>query len=359
MSEKGKTSRSKITDYYKLLDINKDATKEQVQKAFMTQALLWHPDKAEDDEEREEFTKIYQDLQYAYRILSNDESRKMYADSQQNTYDTLKTQNRDTTYHQTDDFTKVTASGREFDTDSFLSSFNKTRDEKEQEALNALNDSVGKKPVTETDYQKLLSQRREQEESISTHNVFGSEKFDSNAFNHAFEFMKAKDESNALEEYHGTPLSMFSTGGLVEDDPLSGTNFNNGFSFSNTGNDLMKGISSNPDSSFDMSQFKDMGHYGSDVAMTADEMDSRIAAINGDRERLKVLKEDQFSTEPTEIEKMYSGLFQPVEIESIEAPTHESKQDHESESTDKSSKGEPVAGTNNLMKKIIKLKSKN
>lgn len=37
--------KSKRKDYYKILNVTKDADDDQIKKAYKKQALLWHPDK--------------------------------------------------------------------------------------------------------------------------------------------------------------------------------------------------------------------------------------------------------------------------------------------------------------------------
>ncbi len=62
-------------DYYKLLGVDKKATKEEIKKAFRKLAMKYHPDKNKDDKQAEEkFKKINE----AYAVLSNDEKRKQY-----------------------------------------------------------------------------------------------------------------------------------------------------------------------------------------------------------------------------------------------------------------------------------------
>jgi len=62
-------------DYYKLLGVNKKATKDEIKKAFRKLAMKYHPDKNKDNKEAEEkFKKINE----AYAVLSNDEKRKQY-----------------------------------------------------------------------------------------------------------------------------------------------------------------------------------------------------------------------------------------------------------------------------------------
>jgi len=62
-------------DYYKLLGLDKKATKEELKKAFRKLAMKYHPDKNKDDKQAEEkFKKINE----AYAVLSNDDKRKQY-----------------------------------------------------------------------------------------------------------------------------------------------------------------------------------------------------------------------------------------------------------------------------------------
>ena len=90
---------NKYTDYFHLLDVDQDTGKEGIKKAFMTKALLFHPDKAKTAAEKKSFTKIYEDLQNAYRILTNDSSRRQYLDANRKTNLDLVREERDVTYH--------------------------------------------------------------------------------------------------------------------------------------------------------------------------------------------------------------------------------------------------------------------
>jgi DnaJ-class molecular chaperone len=59
-------------DLYKILDVNKDASKEQIKKAYKRKAKKVHPDinKGRDEE--------FKELAIAHRILTDDESRARY-----------------------------------------------------------------------------------------------------------------------------------------------------------------------------------------------------------------------------------------------------------------------------------------
>ena len=62
-------------DYYKLLNIEKNATDEEIKKAYKKMALLYHPDKNQGNEEAcEKFKEIAE----AYNILINKDKRSQY-----------------------------------------------------------------------------------------------------------------------------------------------------------------------------------------------------------------------------------------------------------------------------------------
>lgn len=64
-------------DYYKILGVDKSATKEVIKKAYRKLAKEYHPDKTKGDKALEEKFKAVSE---AYQVLSNDENRKKYDD---------------------------------------------------------------------------------------------------------------------------------------------------------------------------------------------------------------------------------------------------------------------------------------
>ena len=62
-------------DYYEVLGVSKEATKEEIKKAYRKQALKYHPDKNPGDKKAEE---NFKEAASAYEVLSNDEKRARY-----------------------------------------------------------------------------------------------------------------------------------------------------------------------------------------------------------------------------------------------------------------------------------------
>ncbi|MDP4222722.1 MAG: molecular chaperone DnaJ [Bacteroidota bacterium] len=62
-------------DYYEVLGVPKNATKEEIKKAYRKQALKYHPDKNPGDKKAEE---KFKEAAAAYEVLSNDEKRARY-----------------------------------------------------------------------------------------------------------------------------------------------------------------------------------------------------------------------------------------------------------------------------------------
>ena len=62
-------------DYYEVLGVSKEATKEQIKKAYRKSALQHHPDKNPGDKKAEE---KFKEAAEAYEVLSNDEKKARY-----------------------------------------------------------------------------------------------------------------------------------------------------------------------------------------------------------------------------------------------------------------------------------------
>lgn len=66
--------KSYTTDYYKLLGVQPNASKQEISKAYRKIALQNHPDKTSNSERHKLFNKAVE----AYEILSDDQKRKNY-----------------------------------------------------------------------------------------------------------------------------------------------------------------------------------------------------------------------------------------------------------------------------------------
>ncbi|MDX9881847.1 MAG: molecular chaperone DnaJ [Prolixibacteraceae bacterium] len=62
-------------DYYEILEISKNATAEEIKKAYRKKALQYHPDKNPNNKEAEE---KFKEAAEAYEVLSNPEKRSRY-----------------------------------------------------------------------------------------------------------------------------------------------------------------------------------------------------------------------------------------------------------------------------------------
>jgi len=62
-------------DYYEILGVNKNATPEEIKKAYRNLALKYHPDRNSSDNDAE---KKFKEINEAYQVLSNEEKRARY-----------------------------------------------------------------------------------------------------------------------------------------------------------------------------------------------------------------------------------------------------------------------------------------
>jgi molecular chaperone DnaJ len=62
-------------DYYKILGVDKNATQDEIRKAYKKLALRWHPDRNQGSKEAEE---KFKEAAEAYEVLGNEDKRKEY-----------------------------------------------------------------------------------------------------------------------------------------------------------------------------------------------------------------------------------------------------------------------------------------
>ena len=65
----------KKTDYYQILDLNRDTTEEDIKMAYRRLAFQYHPDQNPMDEEAEE---KFKEISEAYTVLGDAERRRVY-----------------------------------------------------------------------------------------------------------------------------------------------------------------------------------------------------------------------------------------------------------------------------------------
>lgn len=66
-------------DYYKILGVNKDATQDDIKKAFRKLSVKWHPDRNQGSKEAE---AKFKEIAEAYEVLGDENKRKEYDNPQ-------------------------------------------------------------------------------------------------------------------------------------------------------------------------------------------------------------------------------------------------------------------------------------
>jgi curved DNA-binding protein CbpA len=112
-----KGADEKQTDFYQILGLNEDASYPEIKKKWLKLSMLFHPDKCGGDNEK------YRQINLAYKVLSNPENRKKYNDSLAKTFNQLKDEERDVSYHPSNAY----MDGHKFDRDAFFNDFEKSR----------------------------------------------------------------------------------------------------------------------------------------------------------------------------------------------------------------------------------------
>lgn len=71
--------KAKRKDYYKILEVEKTATDAEIRKAYRKLALIWHPDKNnESDEKKKIAEKKFKEIAEAYSVLSDKNKRQRF-----------------------------------------------------------------------------------------------------------------------------------------------------------------------------------------------------------------------------------------------------------------------------------------
>jgi curved DNA-binding protein CbpA len=261
-----------MSDYYELLGLSRDGdlSPEKIKKAFIVKAMLWHPDKAPTEKDKVLYTKLYEELQKAYKTLSNEDSRRAYADSKQRSNIELAREERDMIgYEKAAEYMLITERGLAFDRDAFIKDFENKRDAGDKKLIEKATPDTER--ITTNDYQKFLAER---ERSLEINNIFSGNTFNPDLFNKTFEYVKKNNPSQGLQEYIPEPSAM----GLDEVDTHTGVNFESNIKLSSgsyAGLDV--GVAFNP-KSFDFSKIKDQ-ELTQEKTISAAEAKKRVEAL--------------------------------------------------------------------------------
>jgi len=63
-------------DYYKILGVDRNASQEEIKKAYRQKVKEWHPDRHREN--KEEAERKFKEIQEAYEVLSDPQKRKVY-----------------------------------------------------------------------------------------------------------------------------------------------------------------------------------------------------------------------------------------------------------------------------------------
>lgn len=86
-----------MTDYYKILGINRTATQDEIKSAYKKLAIKWHPDKNPDNEK--EASEQFKLIAEAYGVLSDPEKKQMYDNFGNVDFDNTKMPKKQQTTH--------------------------------------------------------------------------------------------------------------------------------------------------------------------------------------------------------------------------------------------------------------------
>ncbi|HUI72968.1 MAG TPA: DnaJ domain-containing protein, partial [Spirochaetia bacterium] len=64
-------------DYYEILGVKKNATQEELKKAYRELALRYHPDRVSADKKKEA-ENTFKEISEAYAVLSDPQKRALY-----------------------------------------------------------------------------------------------------------------------------------------------------------------------------------------------------------------------------------------------------------------------------------------
>lgn len=76
---KREIKKSKRKDYYKILELQRNATQEQIKKQYKTLSKKYHPDKNHGNDEKLKFSeKMFRDVNESYKALSDPQKKRLF-----------------------------------------------------------------------------------------------------------------------------------------------------------------------------------------------------------------------------------------------------------------------------------------
>jgi curved DNA-binding protein CbpA len=224
------------TDLYSVLQLDKDATEDQIKEKYNELLLLYHPDKGGDPQK-------FKDLKAAYKILSDPKKREVYNKSLSSTFDDITQEYRDAEtgkikdigYERAeDDFTRVELTEEEKaglsakeikqliekkkdeQQQKFMDDFEKSRTAEEKQFMDDLKKSV--KP--EMTFEELKKQRELDEEDLAIPMTIDPKNFNADVFNQMFDAVKQSSRKDL--EPMGNPSGWGATGLAPLDNAFGG-----------------------------------------------------------------------------------------------------------------------------------------
>ena len=195
-------------DYYKILGIDKDASISDIQKRYRKLLAKYHPDKYKDlpDKEKKSKELQYQLVQTAGKILTDDDTRKMY-DLEQKTIKNQDFKHQKNTFN---DFIKMQEAGINEETKqraqleftSEISKLNKLRGfdpEKMKDKLTKID--------LDRETENLIARRDTDLIEVSHRNLFEGRTFNPSEFNKIFEKDKKKQEKKLKKKQDSGELT--------------------------------------------------------------------------------------------------------------------------------------------------------
>lgn len=73
-----KNKMEEALDFYKVLELPRDCSTEEIKKKYRKLSLLWHPDKCQDSTKREDYQAQFIQISQAFHVLSDEARRKRY-----------------------------------------------------------------------------------------------------------------------------------------------------------------------------------------------------------------------------------------------------------------------------------------